>query len=106
MTTTAAAAGSAFKAGRRRRLARSSMDTAVDGLIASGGLMLANAAFGLGVGLPEGAGGSSLGASLLLAGIAWLTRSRGRSPQPRRAEIVRLRRAYVNAAAARLPEVA
>ena len=101
MTTRAAAADSAFRAGRRRRATRSAIDTAVDGLIASGGLVFANATFGLGVGLPEGAGGSTLGATLLLAGIAWLARSSGRAPRPQRAVVRAMRPARARTQVAR-----
>jgi hypothetical protein len=84
MTTIASSADQAFRAGRRRRAARGAVENGVDGLLASGGMLMANAMLELGMGLPEGAAGVSLGASFLVAGFAWLTRNRRRSESPQR----------------------
>ncbi len=85
MTTKAAHAGEAFRIGRRRRAARNLVESAVDGALAGGGLLLANAATEMSLGLPEGAVGISLGTGLLSLGIAWLARHRRRSDRPDRA---------------------
>ena len=110
MTTKAAYAGEAFRIGRRRRAARSIVESAADGAIAGGGLLLANAASQMGLGLPEGALGLSLGTGLLSLGIAWLARHRRSPSRPERARpaLVRmpLRTASVTARAVAISEAA
>lgn len=59
---------------RRRRRTRGLIDTAADAAMAGGGLLLANAAMHLGMGLPEGRNGLALGGMFLASGIIWLTR--------------------------------
>lgn len=63
-----------FRETRRRRRARGAIDTAVDAVMATGGIIVANAALHLNVGLPEGRNGLALGGALLAAGMAWITR--------------------------------
>jgi hypothetical protein len=79
MTHQAAYADEAFRTGRRRRAARGMLDTALDALVAMGGLIVANASFALGLGLPEGRAGISLGAGLLMLGLAIATSTRRRA---------------------------
>ena len=51
--------------------------------MATGGLILANAALHLNVGLPQGRNGLALGGALLASGLAWITRSRRSSLDPK-----------------------
>lgn len=92
-TQRAAHATRAYRAGSRRRAARAAIEQAVDATIASGGLLLANAAFDLGIGLPDGRTGLSLGTLLIGGGVAWIARHRARrhAPEPRRATIAAMR---------------
>jgi hypothetical protein len=106
MTTRSAAhATEAFRSGRRRRAVRSGLEQGVDGMMAAGGLLIANTALGMGLGLPEGAAGLSLGTGLVCAGLAWITRRRHsvrpqtateitmRAPAPQLATVTRITRA-------------
>jgi hypothetical protein len=100
-------AARAYSRGRARRTALGAVERAADGVLAAGGLFLANASMSLGLGLPDGTVGTTLGFSLLGAGIAWMSRHRrGRiarpqheasialsAPQPRLAAATPLRRA-------------
>lgn len=63
-----------FNTTRRRRRVRATYDTIADAALATGGLVLANATMGFGMGLPEGRNGIALGGSLVAAGLMWLTR--------------------------------
>ena len=80
----------AFEAGRRRRQATGAIERAADAALAAGGALIANAVLPLGFGLPSGRAGLSMGASLLCAGLAWMTRHRG-SRKPERIGTLRLR---------------
>src|SRR5688572_13291635 len=85
MTRNAEQAIVSWNQGQRRRATAASVERFADGVAATGGLILTNAALSLGIGMPAGRAGVGLGASLLAAGIAWMTRVRrsgkGR-PQP------------------------
>lgn len=72
----AAEAVMAWDAGHRRRRASAGLERCVDAVMASGGMLVVNAAGALNVGLPEGRAGLSLGGALLAAGFAHLTHRR------------------------------
>ncbi len=80
----------AYKAGSRRRGAIGALERMADAALAAGGAIVVNAVVGLGLGLPAGRAGLSLGASLVCAGLAWITRHRGRTTRPQRGVAVRL----------------
>ena len=80
----------AYAAGRRRRSVCGVLERAADALLAAGGLLLANAALPLGLGLPVGRLGLSLGAAMVCAGLAWITRHRGHRARPERPVVIRL----------------
>lgn len=63
-----------FRATRRRVRARGLADTVADAVMATGGLVLANAGLHFGLGLPQGRNGIALGGTLLASGMVWLTR--------------------------------
>jgi len=100
-------AARAYRRGHARRTALGAMERAADGVLAAGGLLIANASMSLGLGLPDGTVGTTLGMSLLGAGIAWMSRHRRArtahpqhegslamsAPQPRLATVRPLRRA-------------
>lgn len=79
----AAEATMAWDAGHRRRRASAGMERCIDAVMASGGLLMVNAAGSLNLGLPEGRMGISLGGALLAAGVAHIARRR----RPTRAPI-------------------
>jgi hypothetical protein len=87
----AATAMRAYESGRRRRTASGVIESLADASLAAGGVMVANATLSLGFGLPGGRGGISLGASLVCAGLAWITRHRGRVTRPQRDVTLTLR---------------
>ncbi len=60
----------AYRATRRRRFARGTVDTFADALMALGGTVLANMALKLNLGLPNGIAGIALGIALLGLGAA------------------------------------
>jgi len=72
----------AWQQGARRRRRRGLAESAADALLAGGGIVMANAAFPLELGLPAGRAGLSLGAGLVFAGIAFLMRARARRAAP------------------------
>ncbi|HEX9775525.1 MAG TPA: hypothetical protein VGB83_08085 [Actinomycetota bacterium] len=82
MTTRAAYANRMYRRGRRRRMARTSLECGVDAAVSAGGLLLANAALGFGLGLPDGAAGIGAGVAMLAAGIASLGRRGHRRARP------------------------
>jgi len=69
-TMHASRATDAWRHARRRRTTGAIVGTASDAAAAAGGLVIANAALSLGIGLPTGATGLTLGVSILLAGLA------------------------------------
>jgi hypothetical protein len=80
----------AWEEGTRRRRREGSLERAADAVLAAGGLFAINATTSLGLGLPTGRAGFTIGASLVTAGFAWMVRGRTRrAPVPRRAEAVR-----------------
>lgn len=88
---------SAWRASRRRRLAAGALQSAGDAIVALAGLLLANAALRLDLGLPEGRAGLAVGATLLCIGAAWMARARshrgGTDPAgQQRALVIRLDR--------------
>lgn len=94
----------AYAAGRRRRCLSGMLERIADASLAAGGMIVANAAFSLGFGLPTGRAGLSLGASLICAGLAWITRHRGHRARPERPIAVTLaapRAVAINAQARR-----
>ncbi|HEX9713371.1 MAG TPA: hypothetical protein VGB52_12590 [Actinomycetota bacterium] len=75
----------AWQHGARRRRIAGAAERAADAALAAGGIVLANAATPLGLGLPSGRPGTALGMSLLGAGFAWMLRNRpGRHTEPLR----------------------
>jgi hypothetical protein len=84
MTRNAEHAIATWQQARRRRTAGSAIERVADGLTASGGIVLANAALSLGLGLPAGRLGAALGGSLLAGGLTWIMRARrSMKPAPR-----------------------
>lgn len=74
----AAEATLAWDAGNRRRRASAGLERSIDGVMATGGMLVVNAIGGLNLGLPEGRAGLSLGGALLAAGLAHMTHRRQR----------------------------
>ena len=74
MTRNAEHAIASWNQGQRRRTAAAGAERFADGIAATGGLILTNAVLSLGIGMPAGRAGVGLGASLLAAGIAWMSR--------------------------------
>lgn len=68
----------AWEHGTRRRRIAGLSDRAADAALAAGGIVFANAAMPLELGLPAGRPGMALGMSLLGAGFAWMLRNRPR----------------------------
>jgi hypothetical protein len=81
----AAEATMAWDAGHRRRRASAGLERGVDGVMATGGMLIVNAVAGLNLGLPAGRAGMSLGGALLAAGMAHLTHRRRRVTRARAA---------------------
>lgn len=81
-THTARHAAATWEHGHRRRLLAATIERTADAAIAAGGLLVANGALPLDLGLPAGATGISLGAGLVCAGLAWMTRHRARATTP------------------------
>jgi len=85
-------ANEAWRQTRRRRTTGAIVGTASDAATAAGGLVIANAALSLGIGLPSGIAGLALGASILAMGLAGFTgvgrlaglKGLGRAPRPAR----------------------
>jgi hypothetical protein len=63
-----------FRITRRRHRTRGTVDTIADAVMATGGLVLANAGLRFGLGLPEGRNGLALGGALLASGMIWISR--------------------------------
>lgn len=91
MNWQAAYADEAFRTGRRRRAARGAVDTLLDAALAIGGLVLANAALRLGLGLPEGRAGISLGLAVLSLAVAAVTGTRRRTTRHARPVVIPVR---------------
>ena len=68
----------AWRAARRRRGTAAVVGSAADAAIATGGLLFANATFGLGIGLPAGRAGIACGAALIASGVSALRSHRRR----------------------------
>lgn len=83
----------AWDAGSRRRRRGSLVDGMADALLAAGGILTANATLPLELGLPAGRPGIALGAGLLGAGLAWITRRRPRRSEPLQAPAIEARAA-------------
>lgn len=98
-STTAATATSAYQARRRRRAAHGALDSAMDALMAFGGLLFANAAFGMQLGFLEGRLGMALGLAMFALGVGLVRR--GRRPI-RREPLVPVARANVMPVPARM----
>lgn len=76
MSSTGHAAMKAWSHGRRRRSVAASVERLADAIMATGGVLLVNAMFGLGMGFPEGSAGIALGSALLFASLGWISRHR------------------------------
>ncbi|MCA1834369.1 MAG: hypothetical protein LC750_16865 [Actinobacteria bacterium] len=63
-----------FRITRRRNRTRGMLDTVADAVMATGGLIAANAGLHFGLGLPEGRNGLALGGALLASGMVWISR--------------------------------
>jgi hypothetical protein len=81
-TRTARHAAATWQQGHRRRLLAASAERTADAAIAAGGLLVANGTLSLQLGLPAGATGISLGAGLVCAGLAWMSRHRAHRATP------------------------
>ncbi|MFN2613492.1 MAG: hypothetical protein ABR552_01565 [Actinomycetota bacterium] len=84
MTRSAEHAIATWQETQKRRAASAFADRVADGLTASGGIVLVNAMCGLGIGLPTGRIGVTLGGSVLAGGLALIMRARRtHKPVPR-----------------------
>lgn len=80
----------AWQRGRRRRTITGTVERIADAVMAAGAVLLANAALPMRMGLPEGRFGMALGALLLCAGLAWISRHRAASARFNRASTYRM----------------